>query len=36
MRELARRLNGVRIDIQPYQSDAAPQTLRIEGMGGVQ
>jgi membrane protease subunit HflC len=32
MRQLARRLEGVRIDIQPYQNDPAPQSLRIEGL----
>jgi hypothetical protein len=35
MRELARRLEGVRIDIQPYQNDPAPQSLRIQGLSGV-
>jgi len=32
MRQLARRFEGVRIDIQPYQNDPSPQSLRVQGV----
>ncbi|MBN1946106.1 MAG: hypothetical protein JW797_10545 [Bradymonadales bacterium] len=37
MRQLARRLEGIRIQVLPYRHDATPETIRLDGnqAGGV-